>query len=120
MTPFMAAVEAALAGDSPSSSSVASPRSAPVGVAATTSHQVAVRALAEQIVCEANAVLARHGRAIALTDEVGDGGLAFTLTIEGRAVRLDAAGAACLEEQDVPALVLALITGHELATARPG
>jgi hypothetical protein len=63
--------------------------------------QVAIRALAEQLVCEANAVLPsgpadtdENPDGISLTDECGPGVLAFTLGYQGRVaeVRTDFAG----------------------------
>ena len=49
---------------------------------------VAIRALAEQLLCEANAVLADSEDHLALFDEVGDGELAFDVTYRNRAVRV--------------------------------
>ena len=58
----------------------------PVNVGAD--RHVAVRALAEQLLCEANAVLADSDDHLALYDEVGDGELAFSVTYRNHAVRI--------------------------------
>ncbi|ACY96120.1 MULTISPECIES: hypothetical protein [Thermomonospora] len=83
MTPFMVAVaqtcqapdEAGRPRTVPSE-----PRSVSVG----TERQVAVRSLAEQLVCEANAVLADFGEHIVLEDDTGAGVLGFVLSIRDR------------------------------------
>ncbi len=49
---------------------------------------VAVRSLTEQLLCEANAVLADSDDHLSLYDEVGAGELAFTVRLRGRAVRV--------------------------------
>jgi hypothetical protein len=49
---------------------------------------VAVRALTEQLLCEANAVLADSDDHLSLFDEVSDGELAFNVTYRNRAVRV--------------------------------
>lgn len=49
---------------------------------------VAIRALAEQLLCEANAVLADSDDQLGLFDEVADGELAFSITFRNRAVRV--------------------------------
>jgi hypothetical protein len=54
-------------------------RSRPGPVPAAADAQVKLRVLAEQLVCEANAVLRDTGDAVALDDECGPGALAFTL-----------------------------------------
>lgn len=58
----------------------------PVNVA--TDRQAALRGLAEQLVCEANAVLGDDGDQMSLTDEVTDGQLAFTVGYRGRSARI--------------------------------
>lgn len=86
MTPFMLAVQAVLDGQA-----APAPRtghSRPRGVAAATDTQVVIRSLAEQLVSEANAVLAEHGTAISLADATGPGELAFTLGYRGRSARV--------------------------------
>lgn len=50
--------------------------------------QVAVRSLAEQLVCEANAVLTGDA-SISLTDDVVDGRLGFTLAYRTRSARVE-------------------------------
>ncbi|WP_230688766.1 hypothetical protein ACN26Y_25050 [Micromonospora sp. WMMD558] len=57
-------------------------------VARATDTQVLVRSLAEQLVSEANSVLAAHDRSIDLVDEAGPGALAFTLACAGRWARV--------------------------------
>ena len=49
---------------------------------------VAIRALAEQLLCEANAVLDDSDDQLGLFDEATDGELAFTVTYRNRAVRV--------------------------------
>lgn len=44
-----------------------------------TEHQIAIRSLAEQLVCEANAILGDDGDHVRLEDEVGPGHLSFRL-----------------------------------------
>ena len=50
--------------------------------------QVIVRSLAEQLVSEANAALRDHGDLISLDDEVGPGGLSFTLSYRDHSARV--------------------------------
>ncbi len=50
--------------------------------------QVAIRSLAEQLVCEANAVLARADEHLTLTDETLPSELAFTVGYQGRGARV--------------------------------
>jgi len=49
---------------------------------------VAVRSLAEQLLCEANAVLTEPHDHLTLTDEVGEHELAFSVNYRGRALRV--------------------------------
>jgi hypothetical protein len=49
---------------------------------------VAVRSLAEQLLCEANAVLADSDDHLTLTDELGVDELAFSVHFRGRALRV--------------------------------
>ena len=49
---------------------------------------VGIRALAEQLLCEANAVLDDSDDQMGLFDEATDGELAFTVTYRNRAVRV--------------------------------
>ncbi|GAA0672054.1 hypothetical protein GCM10009535_59660 [Streptomyces thermocarboxydovorans] len=58
----------------------------PVGVGAD--DQVLIRSLAEQLVSEANAVLADQGELITLEDELVDGWLGFRLCYRGRCARV--------------------------------
>jgi hypothetical protein len=50
--------------------------------------QVAIRSLAEQLVCEANAVLAASDEHLSLTDETLPHELAFSVGYRGRAARV--------------------------------
>ncbi len=50
--------------------------------------QVVLRAQAEQLVCEANAVLTEADDHLALTDELVEGQLAFTVHYRGRAAHV--------------------------------
>ena len=86
MTPFMLAVQARLDGEPAPTPATAPTRAESVAVATDT--QVIIRSLAEQLVSEANAILAEHDRAISLVDETGPGALAFTLGYAGRAARV--------------------------------
>jgi hypothetical protein len=47
-----------------------------------------IRSVAEQLVCEANAVLRPSGEVISLDDECGPGALAFTVGYRGRSARV--------------------------------
>jgi hypothetical protein len=89
MTPFMHSVQDLL--DGKPAPRVATVRSAPGPVPAATDTQVIVRSLAEQLVSEANAVLREHGDLIRLDDEVGPGGLTFTLGYRERNARVQTA-----------------------------
>jgi hypothetical protein len=89
MTPFMLSVQGLLDGaPAPQAATVAS---APGPIPAATDTQVIVRSLAEQLVSEANAVLRGHGDVIRLDDEVGPGGLTFTLGYRERSARVQTA-----------------------------
>jgi hypothetical protein len=66
----------------------ATERSRPEPAAAAVDVQVMIRSLAEQLVCEANAVLRETGDVIVLADECGPGALAFTLVYRGRSARV--------------------------------
>jgi hypothetical protein len=89
MTPFMHSVQGLLDGD-PAPRAVTIP-SVPGTVPAATDAQVIIRSLAEQLVSEANAVLRQHGEVVSLRDEVGPGGLAFTLGYRERTARVQTA-----------------------------
>ncbi|WP_433273890.1 hypothetical protein ACQPZA_23740 [Pseudonocardia xinjiangensis] len=86
MTPFMLAVQALLDG-----ADVPQPEtepSVPRTVAVATDRQVVIRSLAEQLVCEANAMLRNQGSVIDLVDDSRPGELAFTLSYDGRDARV--------------------------------
>ena len=104
MTPFMIAVREVLDGGAATPGPAVSPSvTAPVPAAADA--QVAIRSLAEQLTCEANAVLREAGQeVISLADECGPGTLAFTLGFGGRRARLrtDIAGREALASLDFP------------------
>src|ERR1700757_1180578 len=53
-----------------------------------TDTQVVIRSLAEQLVCEANAVLVDHGDTISLIDDSGPDEFAFTLGYRHRSARI--------------------------------
>jgi hypothetical protein len=77
MTPFMFRIAELV--DDPSEEPVPSTRpSEPQPVGQGADRYVAVRSLAEQLVCEANAVLPPQA-ALTLSDEVADGRLDFTI-----------------------------------------
>ena len=92
MTPFMWRVQELLDGD-PADRPDTEPSTA-VTVAEGTDTQVIIRSLAEQLVCEANAVLAWHAddeapREVTLIDETGPGALAFVLACGDRSARIE-------------------------------
>lgn len=58
----------------------------PINVGAD--RHVAIRALAEQLLCEANAMLEDSDDQLGLFDEVADGELAFNVTYRNHAVRI--------------------------------
>ncbi len=93
MTPFMHDVQELLRGQP--APPVATVPSAPGPVPAATDTQVIVRSLAEQLVSEANAVLRGHGDVIRLDDEVGPGGLTFTLGYRDRSARVQTTMSGC-------------------------
>ncbi|MFN8079979.1 MAG: hypothetical protein U0Q19_10470 [Kineosporiaceae bacterium] len=61
--------------------------SSPVTASVGADKHVAIRALAEQLLCEANAVLADADDHMGLYDEAADAELAFSVTYRQRAVR---------------------------------
>ncbi|GAA4671801.1 hypothetical protein [Gordonia humi] len=91
MTPFMWRVQELLEGDAGQAPDTEP--SIEVSVAEGTDTQVIVRSLAEQLVSEANAVLAWHAgenpREVTLVDETGPGTLAFTLACGDRSARIE-------------------------------
>ncbi len=94
VTPFMSAVQDILSHRDPDSSTAAPLETEascirPAAVAADT--HLAIRAEAEQLVSEANAILRQHGEVINLIDECGPGVLAFTLGYRDRAVCVETA-----------------------------
>jgi hypothetical protein len=89
VTPFMHSVQELLDGEP--APRVATVPSTPGPIPTATDTQVIVRSLAEQLVSEANAVLRGHGDVIRLEDEVGPGGLAFTLGYRERSARVQTA-----------------------------
>ncbi|MBM7367849.1 hypothetical protein [Gordonia hydrophobica] len=90
MTPFMHQVQDLLDGGA-----ISAPQTLPseeVAVAHAADTQVIIRSLAEQLVSEANAVLAGNDDAVGvlgLTDETGVGALAFTLDYADRTARIE-------------------------------
>lgn len=86
MTPFMLSVQALLDGESATAPVTAD--SWPIPMPVATDSQMMVRSLAEQLVCEANAILREHGDVVSLVDEVGPGELTFTLAYRERAARV--------------------------------
>jgi hypothetical protein len=90
MTPFMARVAELIGADPDAPSEPPRYRtalSARVAVNQGADRHIAVRALAEQLLCEANAVLADCEDHLALSDEAGAGELAFSVYYRNRAVR---------------------------------
>lgn len=87
MTPFMHQVVAVVDGGQDEVVAPATRPSVPKPVSAGADEQVAIRSLAEQLVCEANAVLAGEDQ-ISLVDEVLDGRLGFTLRYRMRCARV--------------------------------
>ena len=88
MTRFMEHVEEVLGGRPAPGLSTRPTRVLPVAI--VTDRQASLRALAEQLVGEANAVMAGTGESLQLIDEVTDGRLCFTLRCGARAVRVQA------------------------------
>jgi hypothetical protein len=90
MTPFMSAV-AAVVDAQAEAVAPATAEALPKPVGEGADYQVAVRSLAEQLVSEANAVLAARGERIDLVDEAVDGRLCFTLSYRDRRAELSMA-----------------------------
>jgi hypothetical protein len=89
MTPFMLRVAELLESDP--DVPVPAPSTVPsriTRVNAGTDRQVALRALAEQLMCEANAVLGADGDQMSLRDELFDGRLGFAVAYRGRTARV--------------------------------
>ena len=111
MTPFMRAVQDVV--DGCAVPGPATEWSGPVPVPGATDAQVTLRSLAEQLVCEANAVLGDGGDAVDLEDQCGPGALGFTLTFRDRS-------AAAPRVVRVPARAVARpLSGPDRAGARP-
>lgn len=90
MTPFMHRV-ADLIGSDVDPDELPEPATRPsvaYAVNEGTDRQVAIRSLAEQLVCEANAVVGAADDHLFLEDEVGGGELAFTIHYRGRGARV--------------------------------
>ena len=91
MTPFMIRVAELLETDVDEALPLPVPAtvpSRPVRVNRGADKQVAIRALAEQLVCEANAVLGDAEDHLSLTDELTDGNLSFCVAFRGREARV--------------------------------
>lgn len=105
MTPFMQQVDDVLneiALDAPVETVTSERRTLGEGL----HNQVELRALAEQLVCEGNAVLAEHGLSLQLVDTADTERLAFTLSC-GRArawVVTDVIGRSARARVDAPTL----------------
>jgi len=104
VTPFMFAVQELLDGSHAPGYRTEPSHSESVAVAAHT--QVQIRSLAEQLVCEANAILRAHGDAITLIDDSGTGELSFSLGYRDRTARVRTA------LSGRTALAQLLISGH--------
>ncbi len=85
---FMARLAEALGGDASHIPTPAMRPSAPSGFMAGSDRYVALRAYAEQLVCEANAVIEEPVSRLSLFDEVGGDELAFTITCNSHAARV--------------------------------
>jgi hypothetical protein len=93
MTPFMLRV-AELVGaetDPPEPLSYRTRPSVPTTASLGADRHVAVRALAEQLLCEANAVLAEQDDHLGLVDEAVPDELRFSVLFRGRAVHVSTA-----------------------------
>lgn len=90
MTPFMHRV-AEVIGTDAEPEDLPTPATQPsvaYAVNEGTDRQIAIRSYAEQLVCEANAVLDAQDDHLALIDEVGGSELAFTIEFRGRGARV--------------------------------
>ena len=91
MTPFMLRVAELIESDADVDEPLPSPATVPSQVRSLShgaDYQVAIRSLAEQLVCEANAVLDEADDHLTLTDELSDGQLAFAVRYRGRQARV--------------------------------
>jgi len=94
MTPFMlrvAELVGATDSDPPEELSYRTRPSAPTPANLGADRHVAVRALAEQLLCEANAVLAAQDDHLGLVDEALADELRFTVLFRGRTVQVSTA-----------------------------
>jgi hypothetical protein len=93
MTPFMHRVAAVVGCDGADDVLPVPPTrpSVPTTVGTGADRQVTVRALAEQLVCEANAILAAADDHLSLTDELSIDELAFSIHYRGRQARVSTA-----------------------------
>lgn len=87
LTPFMVRVREALSGGDDSATLVFR-RSRPELIAVAIDEWFALRARAEQVISEANAMFTDGGDHIFLDDEYGTGHLSFTLSWRDRSVRV--------------------------------
>ncbi|MFV0459213.1 MAG: hypothetical protein ACK5MT_10665 [Actinomycetales bacterium] len=86
-TPFMLRVRDAVRGDStPAVLHFESSR--PTGIAVAIDEWFGLRARAEHVICEANAMLDAQAERILLEDEFGTGHLSFTLSWRDRSLRI--------------------------------
>jgi hypothetical protein len=88
MTFFMHRLAEALGGEAPELPMPAMRPSAPEAFIIGSDRHVALRAYAEQLVSEANAVIAEPVSHLILFDEVGGDELAFTITCNSHAARV--------------------------------
>lgn len=87
MTPFMVRI-AELVDEGKPAAGPQLQASRPRSIVEGADRQITTRAVAEQLVSEANAVLSASGRAIELRDELIDGQLSFTMRFAGRSARV--------------------------------
>jgi hypothetical protein len=90
MTPFMLRI-AEIVGEEVDPGPVPMPAtriSQRIATSTGADRQVAIRSLAEQLLCEANAVLAHSDEHLTLTDETLPSELAFSIGYRGRAARV--------------------------------
>ncbi|MEI2777995.1 MAG: hypothetical protein V9G19_18940 [Tetrasphaera sp.] len=93
MTPFMLRVAEFVGADEDDIADLAAPMphtriSQKIAASHGADKQVAIRALAEQLVCEANAVLGHTSDQLTLVDEMLPSELAFNVGFRGRAARI--------------------------------
>lgn len=87
-TPFMLRVRAAVEGELGESTVLHVEPSTPDSIAVAVDEWFMLRARAEHVIAEANAMLAEDVERIGLEDEYGTGDLAFTISWRDRSVRL--------------------------------